>query len=140
MGVNIHLRFPSGISTEPVVCHLTRIFDLDFNITKAQISSRRDGYMILELLGSPQKIAEASAYLEQKGIIVSPAAQRIKRDEVKCVECGLCTAICPNSALYMNEAKNLVFNTDKCIVCGRCVKVCPVKAMEADIETIENID
>ena len=137
MGVNIHLRFPAGISTEPVVCHLTRIFDLDFNITKAQISSRKDGYMVLELLGSKEKIAEASAYLEQKGIIVSPAAQRIKRDEIKCVECGLCTAICPTSALHMNEARNLVFDTERCIVCGRCIKVCPVHAMEADIESID---
>jgi len=137
MGVNIHLRFPSGISTDPVVCHLTRIFDLDFNITKAQMSSRKDGYMVLELLGSAQKIAEACAYLEQKGIIVSPAAQRIKRNEDKCVECGLCTAICPTLSLHMNEARNLVFDTEKCIVCGRCIKVCPSKAMEADIETID---
>lgn len=140
MGVNIHLKFPSGISTEPIVCHLTRIFDLDFNITKAQISSRRDGYMILELLGSKEKIKEASAYLEQKGIIVSPAAQRIKRDETKCVECGLCTAVCPTASLYMDEARNLAFNTDKCIVCGRCIKVCPVQAMEADIASIGSID
>ena len=140
MGVNIHLRFPSGISTEPVVCHLTRIFDLDFNITKAQISSRRDGYMVLELLGSAEKVAEASAYLEGKGIIVSPAAQRIKRNEDKCVECGLCTAICPTASLHMNDARNLIFDTAKCIVCGRCIKVCPTQAMEADIETIENSD
>ena len=50
MGTNIHLRFPAGISTEPVVCNLTRLFDLDFNITTAQISERREGFLILELL------------------------------------------------------------------------------------------
>lgn len=55
MGTNIHLRFPAGISTEPVVCNLTRLFDLDFNITTAQISERREGFLILELLGSPGK-------------------------------------------------------------------------------------
>lgn len=54
MGTNIHLRFPAGISTEPVVCNLTRLFDLDFNITTAQISERREGFLILELLGSPE--------------------------------------------------------------------------------------
>ena len=57
MGTNIHLRFPSGISTEPVVCNLVRLFDLDFNITTAQISARREGFLILELLGSAEQCA-----------------------------------------------------------------------------------
>ena len=61
MGTNIHLRFPAGISTEPVVCNLTRLFDLDFNITTAQISERREGFLILELLGSPENRRRAVA-------------------------------------------------------------------------------
>lgn len=137
MGQNIHLRFPAGISTEPVVCNLTRLFDLDFNITKAQISSRLDGYMVLEILDNSGKIDQAIEYLESRGVVVTPAAQRIHRNEEVCVECGLCTAICPTSALYMDN-KKLAFDTSKCIVCARCIKACPVRAMEADIETIES--
>ncbi len=61
MGTNIHLRFPSGISTEPVVCNLTRLFDLDFNITTAQISERREGFLILELLGGPENCRKTTS-------------------------------------------------------------------------------
>lgn len=67
MGTNIHLRFPAGISTEPVVCNLTRLFDLDFNITTAQISERREGFLILELLGSPENRRRAWNIAEPGG-------------------------------------------------------------------------
>ena len=29
---NVHLTFPPAISGAPLVCNLTRLFDLDFNI------------------------------------------------------------------------------------------------------------
>lgn len=81
MGYNIHLRFPENISTEPIVCNLTRKFDLDFNISKAQISSGREGYLILELLCSREQANQAKKYLEEQGIHVSDLAQSIIRDE-----------------------------------------------------------
>ncbi len=137
MGINIHLKFPTGISNSPIVCNLTRNFDLDFNIIKAQISTRNDGFMVLELLGSSPKINDAINYLKNQGVTVTPTAQRVNRDEEKCVECGLCTALCPTQSLFMDNDRHLGFDTTKCIVCGRCIKVCPVKAMEADIEVQE---
>ncbi len=136
MGYNIHLRFPANISTQPVVCNLTRKFDLDFNISKAQISSGREGYLILEILGSKEKVDEAKHYLEEQGIIVSDVAQRIFRDEKSCVECGACTAICPTAALHMDKERHLAFDVDKCVVCTRCIKICPVHAMKADIGSV----
>ena len=138
MGTNIHLRFPIGITTEPVVCNITRLFDLDFNITKAEISSKSTGYMILELLGSKEKIQQATKYLQERGIVVSQVAQRIKRDEEKCVDCGVCTAICPTHALYMGVDNKLVFDTAKCTICTRCTKTCPVRAMLIDSEVLES--
>ncbi len=136
MGYNIHLRFPAGISTQPVVCNLTRKFDLDFNISKAQISSGREGYLILEILGQKDVVEQAKKYLEEQGILVSDVAQRIFRDENICVECGFCTTICPTNALYMDKEHHLQFDTTKCVVCTRCVKVCPINAMKADIESV----
>jgi Formate hydrogenlyase subunit 6/NADH:ubiquinone oxidoreductase 23 kD subunit (chain I) len=136
MGYNIHLRFPENISTEPIVCNLTRKFDLDFNISKAQISSGREGYLILELLCSKEQANQAKKYLEEQGIHVSDLAQSIIRDEKICIECGACTAICPTAALYMDKNRHLAFDVDKCVVCTRCIKLCPVNAIKADIGSV----
>ncbi len=136
MGYNIHLRFPANISTQPVVCNLTRKFDLDFNISKAQISSGREGYLILEILGSKEQLEQAKKYLEEQEIIVSEVAQRIYRDEKSCVECGACTAICPTAALHMDKERHLAFDVEKCVVCTRCVKICPVRAIKSDIGSV----
>ncbi|MDE5681951.1 MAG: 4Fe-4S binding protein [Mailhella sp.] len=133
MGYTIHLRFPENISTKPIVCNLTRKFDLDFNISKAQISSNREGYLILELLCSKEQANQAKKYLEEQGIHVSDLAQSIIRDEKICIECGACTAICPTAALFMNKNRQLAFDADKCVVCTRCIKLCPVNAIKADI-------
>ena len=49
---NVHLTFPPTISGAPLVCNLTRLFDLDFNISTAQITPRQEGFLTLELSGS----------------------------------------------------------------------------------------
>ena len=128
MGTNIHLRFPAGISTEPVVCNL------NFIITTAQISERREGFLILELLGSPENRRRAVEYLRSRGVEVTPVAQRIRRDESECVECGVCTAICPTAALHMDDDRRLVFDKERCTVCTLCTRVCPVQALQVDSE------
>ena len=136
MGYNIHLRFPENISTEPIVCNLTRKFDLDFNISKAQISSGREGYLILELLCSKEQANQAKKYLEEQGIHVSDLAQSIIRDEKICIECGACTAICPTAALYMDKNRHFAFVFDQFVVCTRCIKLFPVNAIKADIGSV----
>ncbi len=118
MGYNIHLRFPENISTEPIVCNLTRKFDLDFNLC------------------SKEQANQAKKYLEEQGIHVSDLAQSIIRDEKICIECGACTAICPTAALYMDKNRHLAFDVDKCVVCTRCIKLCPVNAIKADIGSV----
>ena len=140
MSMNIHLRFPSGISTEPVVCNITRLFDLDFNIIKARISAWREGFLILELLGSEEQCRQAVEYLKDKGVEVTPVAQYISRDEDSCVDCGMCTAMCITSALRMDDARRLVFDRERCTVCLLCTKICPVKALKTDHELQSRMD
>ena len=38
---NVHLTFPPSVSGSPLVCNLTRLFDLDFNISTAHASAGR---------------------------------------------------------------------------------------------------
>ncbi len=46
----------------------------------------------------------------------------------------MCTAICPTSALSMDEQRRLVFDKERCTVCTLCTRVCPVQALQVDNE------
>lgn len=133
---NVHLSFPTDISGQPLVCNLTRLFDLDFNILKAQITPRRKGYLTLELVGSEDNCSRAIEYLREHQVEVTPTAQRINRDEEKCMHCGLCTAICTTDALYVDqESRKVLFERERCTACGFCTRVCPVACMDMVVES-----
>ena len=110
---NVHLTFPPTISGAPLVCNLTRLFDLDFNISTAQITPRQEGFLTLELSGSRDACDKGIGYLREKGVLVSPVAQRIWHNEDKCMQCGMCTALCPSSALTVD------IKTPSCIRQGK---------------------
>ncbi len=120
---------------KPVVCNLTRLFDVTFNILKAQITPRREGYMTIELTGCEENCIKGINYLKEQGIKTSSVAQRIFRDDELCIQCGMCTAICPNESLRLDKATRLVvYDMERCTACGLCVRVCPVRAMILDVE------
>lgn len=132
---NIHLAFPSEVAGSPLVCNLTRLFDLTFNLLKAQITPRKEGYLTLELIGTEENFHKGVEYLKEHHVVVSSVAQRISRDDDSCMHCGMCTAICPNGSLAMNrESRDVTFDIDKCTACGMCVRVCPVNAMHVEVE------
>jgi ferredoxin len=51
----------------------------------------------------------------------------INIDSEKCVACGGCIDLCPETAISMINDK-VEIDPDRCIECGICVKVCPVNA------------
>lgn len=129
------LTFPSESVRKPVVCNLARHFDLTFNILKAQITPRREGHMTLELSGTEDNYAKGMAYLKEHGIKVSYAAQKISKDEESCIQCGLCTAICPTDAMTWDTKKRvIIFDRERCTACGMCTRVCPVRAIFVELE------
>ena len=134
----VYLTFPPEVSSRPVVCNLARLFDLSFNILKAEISPRHQGAMTLEISGMEEDFAKGVHYLKESGVRITPVAQRIFRDEDSCVHCGLCTAICPTDALYVRKVTRKVdFLVDKCSACGMCTRICPVRAMRVDLDDEE---
>jgi L-aspartate semialdehyde sulfurtransferase ferredoxin len=57
-------------------------------------------------------------------------ADKMKRDETRCVMCGACTAVCRTDALSIERpGMEVRFNPDLCVACGMCKIACPVKAM-----------
>ena len=131
----IHLDFGPDTSGKPVVCNIIRLFDLCFNIIKAQINPREVGEMVLEITGLEQAVHDGIEYLKENGVKVTSVAQKVRKDEDLCVHCGVCTAMCRPRALEIDRATWLVrFDSQKCVACGLCVKVCPVKAMETQLE------
>ena len=125
------LRFPKSEVEKPIVCYLTKNYDLTFNILKATILPRKEGIMVLELSGTRKNFREGVKYLESQGVQVQSASQEVKRDNKKCIHCGACTAVCPTAALWIRRPEMAVeFDQNKCSVCELCVPTCPTRAME----------
>jgi len=131
----VYLVFPQDVVGKAIVCSLARKFDLEFNILKAQITPRQEGNMTLELSGDPGAFQLGLDFLRDQGLTVSPADQRIIRDEQSCMHCGVCTALCPTKALHLDLAsREVIFESRKCSTCGLCTQVCPVAAMQVRID------
>jgi len=126
------LKFPATKSQTPIVCNLTKHYDLVFNILNATILPRREGIMVLELSGTRKHFQQGVRYLKEQGVKVQNASQEVKRLDRKCTHCGACTAVCPTGALHIVRPEmRVAFDQKKCSVCELCVPACPPRAMEA---------
>jgi ferredoxin len=130
----IYLSFPPEASGRPVVCNLALLFNLSFNILKADISPRHEGSLTLEITGREENYRKGMSYLKENGVKITPASQKVSRDEDACMHCGLCTSLCRTRALSVDlESRKVVFDVEKCSACGMCTRVCPVRAMVVDM-------
>lgn len=124
------LRFSQTVAQKPIVCNLTKQFDLTFNILNATILPRKEGVMVLELSGEKKQFREGVNYLKAQGVKVQNAEQEIKRENTKCTHCGACTAVCPTNALFIQRPEMIVdFDQRKCSLCELCIPACPSRAM-----------
>ncbi len=130
--INIVLSFDQSTTQGSWVWRLAKSFDVEFNITKANVSSKGEGSMVLDLKGTKENCDMAIDFLRENKIGVVPVAQSIWHDEESCIDCGLCTTLCPTSALSMNIDNHLNFDKSKCVVCLNCTRICPVHALKSD--------
>lgn len=129
------LKFPKEIVDQPIICKLVKEFDVEFNILKATIDLQNEGILVLELRGQKGNVEKGLAYLKQQGVQADRVATTISRDYDSCVQCGLCTGICPTEALFVERPlMGVAFDPDKCTGCGLCVSVCPVRAMQVSTD------
>ena len=131
----LSLRFPKRIVNEPVVVNLVKDFDLTFNILKATIYPRREGFMVMELSGHRKNYNKGLQYLKDLGIKVESIGQDIRRNDEICFQCGACTAVCPTGALHIKRPEmEVIFDKDKCSACELCIATCPARAMVASFD------
>lgn len=131
----LSLRFPRDIVDQPIAMNLVKEFDLSFNILKATIYPRKEGFMVLELSGERKNFQKGVRYLKGIGVKVESIGQDIRRDEERCFQCGACTAVCPTRALYVQRPEmEVIFDRDRCSACELCVAACPAGAMSVNFD------
>jgi ABC-type methionine transport system ATPase subunit len=67
--VRVKLTFPEGLIRVPVLARLTRAFDVDPNIRRANVEEHQ-GWIICELIGQAAAIESAVAWLREEGVAV----------------------------------------------------------------------
>lgn len=65
-------------------------------------------------------------------IFLKPASyyslMRIKNDEEKCIDCGICRDVCPMEVDMVNNSRHRINGTE-CILCMNCIEECPQGAL-----------
>ena len=127
----IVLLFPKRLVDRPIVFHLIKDFDLEFNILKASVTQDEEGLVVLELKGRQEDYDKGINYLKEEGVIIQSLSQDVLRNEERCTHCGACITICPVGVFELDAAtRQIKFLDKKCIACGICIKTCPPRAME----------
>ncbi|QUH22914.1 4Fe-4S binding protein [Methanobacterium alkalithermotolerans] len=120
------LRFLPSIINKSIISDTMKLYDIDFNILKANISPR-GGKMLVDISG-PQE-SESIIFMEEKGIEVTPILKVVKKDSEKCFECGACVSLCPVNAICIMDDWDIDIDNQKCIGCGFCISSCPTRAI-----------
>ncbi len=56
----------------------------------------------------------------------------LRYDEKKCVNCGMCSAVCPHGVFAGGEKKAALKKPEACMECGACQLNCPTEAITVD--------
>jgi len=134
MKQRVNLTFPKSTITNPIAYRLARDFNIAANIIRAQIAPNKEGKMVLELSGDIDQLDAAIEWMRSQDIEVNSDKREIMIDDYICVDCGVCTGVCPTNALSLNSLTfRLDFERSLCIVCEQCISVCPVEAISINL-------
>ncbi|PAX52663.1 NIL domain-containing protein [Brunnivagina elsteri] len=134
MKKRITLTFPKRAVQMPVTYRLAKDFNVAANIIRAQVAPNQIGKLVVELSGDIDQLDAAIEWMRSQNIAVSMTLGEIVIDENVCVDCGLCTGVCPTEALTLNpDTYRLKFERSRCIVCEQCIPTCPVQAISTNL-------
>jgi len=133
MKKRVTLTFPQRTIQMPLTYRLAKDFNIAANIIRAQVAPNQVGKLVLELSGDIDQLEAAIEWMRAQEIAVSLASREIAIDEDSCVDCGLCTGVCPTEALILDpESFKLSFRRSRCVVCEQCVATCPVQSISTN--------
>jgi Fe-S-cluster-containing dehydrogenase component len=76
------------------------------------------------------ELAAEEAWLESQGLGLNRSHGQIAVDRERCVDCGLCSSVCPSGALALHQPTwQLHFDAQRCLVCEQCIPSCPLDAI-----------
>lgn len=134
MKKRVTLTFPRRAIQMPVTYRLAKDFNVAANIIRAQVAPNQIGTLVVELLGDIDELEAAIEWMRSQDINVSLVGREILINEESCVDCGLCTGVCPTEALTLNPKDfKLNFTRSRCIVCEQCIPTCPVEAISTNL-------
>ncbi|MFB8791282.1 MAG: NIL domain-containing protein [Potamolinea sp.] len=134
MKKRVTLTFPKRTVQMPVTYKLAKDFNVAANIIRAQVAPNQIGTLVVELSGDIDELDAAIDWMRAQDINVSLLGREILIDEDSCVDCGLCTGVCPTEALTLNPQNfKLNFARSRCIVCEQCIPTCPVQAISTNL-------
>ena len=126
----ITLHFPREAVHQPSTDRLAVDFDIAAKILRAQIAPNQSGTMVVELSGDIDDLDAAEQWLEGQGLGLNRASGEIAIDPQRCVDCGICSSVCPSGALSFTAPHwRLEFNAQRCLVCEQCIPSCPFEAI-----------
>ena len=134
MKKRVTLTFPKRSIQMPVTYRLAKDFNVAANIIRAQVTPNQIGTLVVELSGDIDQLDAALDWMRSQEIGISLASREIVIDEDLCVHCGLCTGVCPTTALSLDpQSFKLMFTRSRCVVCEQCIPTCPVQAISTNL-------
>ncbi|MDJ0556463.1 MAG: NIL domain-containing protein [Microcoleaceae cyanobacterium MO_207.B10] len=134
MKKRVTLTFPQLSIHMPITYRLAKDFNVAANIIRAQVAPNQVGKLVLELSGDIDQLDAAVEWMKTQNIDVCLTSREILIDENSCVDCGLCTGLCPTEALTLEpNTFRLNFVRLRCIVCEQCIPACPVQAISTNL-------
>jgi L-aspartate semialdehyde sulfurtransferase ferredoxin len=134
MKKRVTIIFPKTAVQIPLTYRLAKDFNVAANIIRAQVAPNQIGKLVVELQGDIDQIDAAIEWMRIRDIGVYSASGEIAINTDLCVDCGLCTGVCPTQALVLNpETFRLDFRRSRCIVCEQCIPTCPVAAISTNL-------
>ena len=103
MKKRVTLTFPKRAIQMPVTYRLAKDFNVAANIIRAAVAPNQIGTLVVELSGDIDQLDAAIEWMRSQNINVSSALAEIVIDQDLCVDCGLCTGVCPTEALTLHR-------------------------------------